>query len=201
MTLPGLAWFFSGYEVSNRGQWACALRAPPNHAPGLLIPQVGACTNLNAHVPTAFNLAPLDRALAAVYVRCAAQQAPSALLLPSSRNHTTVSSRGGRLRKGRHPILTFSNKVEAHWLPLRRRHPRLPCAITQPSVAERLLKRRDSSSCKGMLNSLSGLGFSTHGTTLFEKEPYLLLVAGLSRWFRSFDSLYYSRQLFRKNIG
>ncbi len=77
-TLPGLAWFSSGYEVSNRGQWACALRAPPNPAPGVLIPQVGACTDLNAHVPTAFNLAPLDRAFAAVTVTCCAQQAPSA---------------------------------------------------------------------------------------------------------------------------
>ncbi|MEE9185834.1 MAG: hypothetical protein V3U81_02345, partial [Candidatus Binatia bacterium] len=37
--------------------------------------------------------------------------------------------------------------------------------------AEGPLKRRDGSSCKSTLNTLPGLGFSTHGTTLFVKEP------------------------------
>ncbi|MEE8075515.1 MAG: hypothetical protein V3T60_07830, partial [Candidatus Binatia bacterium] len=41
--------------------------------------------------------------------------------------------------------------------------PRLP--------AEGPLKRRDGSSCKSPLKPLSGLGFSTHETTLFVKEP------------------------------
>ncbi len=36
--------------------------------------------------------------------------------------------------------------------------------------AEGPLKRRDGSSCKSTLNLLPGLGFSTHGTTLFAKE-------------------------------
>ncbi|MEE8076433.1 MAG: bifunctional phosphopantothenoylcysteine decarboxylase/phosphopantothenate--cysteine ligase CoaBC [Candidatus Binatia bacterium] len=36
--------------------------------------------------------------------------------------------------------------------------------------AEGPLKRRDGSSCKSTLNSLPGLGFSTHGTTLFTVE-------------------------------
>ncbi len=39
--------------------------------------------------------------------------------------------------------------------------------------AEGPLKRRDGSSCKSTLNPLPGLGFSTHGTTLFVKEPQL----------------------------
>jgi len=37
--------------------------------------------------------------------------------------------------------------------------------------AEGPLKRRDGSSCKSTLNPLPGLGSSTHGTTLFVKEP------------------------------
>ncbi|MEE8074439.1 MAG: hypothetical protein V3T60_02300, partial [Candidatus Binatia bacterium] len=37
--------------------------------------------------------------------------------------------------------------------------------------AEGPLKRRDGSSCKSTLNPLPGLGFSTHGTTLFTVEP------------------------------
>ena len=86
------AWFFSRYEASNRGQWACALRAPPNHAPGVLIPQVRACTNLNTHVPTAFNLAPLDRALAAVYVRCSPQGAHSALPMAEGKRDSILCS-------------------------------------------------------------------------------------------------------------
>jgi len=39
--------------------------------------------------------------------------------------------------------------------------------------AEGPLKRRDGSSCKGTLNPLPGLGFSTHGTTLFTEELLL----------------------------
>ncbi len=58
-TLIWLAWLSSGHEVSSRGQWAATMRAPPDPAPRVLIPQIGACTNLNVHVPTAFNLAPL----------------------------------------------------------------------------------------------------------------------------------------------
>ena len=37
--------------------------------------------------------------------------------------------------------------------------------------AEGPLKRRDGSSCKSTLNPLPGPGLSTHGTTLFVKEP------------------------------
>jgi len=37
--------------------------------------------------------------------------------------------------------------------------------------AEGPLKRRDGSSCKSTLNPLPGLGFTTHGITLFVKEP------------------------------
>ncbi len=37
--------------------------------------------------------------------------------------------------------------------------------------AEGPLKRRDGSSCKSTLNPLPGLGFSTHGTTIFSVEP------------------------------
>ena len=47
------------HEVSSREQWAATMRAPPDPAPRVLIPPIGACTNLNVHVPTAFNLAPL----------------------------------------------------------------------------------------------------------------------------------------------
>ncbi len=58
-TLIRLAWLSSGHEVSSRGQWAATIGAPPDPAPRVLIPQIGACTNLNVHVPMAFNLAPL----------------------------------------------------------------------------------------------------------------------------------------------
>ncbi|MEE8076750.1 MAG: hypothetical protein V3T60_14135, partial [Candidatus Binatia bacterium] len=37
--------------------------------------------------------------------------------------------------------------------------------------AEGPLKRRDGSSCKSTVNPLPGLGFATHGTTIFSVEP------------------------------
>ncbi len=49
----------SANELSCRGQSASALRAPPDPAPRLLTPQVGACTNLNVQVPAALSLTPL----------------------------------------------------------------------------------------------------------------------------------------------
>ncbi len=71
------------------------------------------------------------------------------------------------------PERKFGSEALAASAKLRKSSIECLSAASFEAAAEGPLKRRDGSSCKSTLNPLPGLGFSTHGTTLFTGEPPL----------------------------